>query len=185
MSLQRLQMKRNFLETVFPAQVVGKSPRPQFPLDIQISWREYALDSSGEFFTPLSRKSGGTIEVPQFPATLICPPTCTLIASKLPDGTDVFGYQPCVHVMGGKITVETAARVGFTCSSMSFHICRGSVLTRPPLTNSEIVSSSNEVMNAKRNDAIMPPRRSGNVILVSVRHGEAPRLAAAWSSRSS
>ena len=103
MSLERLQAKRNFLETFFPAQVLGKSAHPQFPLNTQISWREYALDSSGQYFTPLSRRSGGDIEAPQFPATLICPPTCTLIASKLPNGTDVFGYQPCVHVFGGVI----------------------------------------------------------------------------------
>ena len=45
-----------------------------------------------------------------------------------------------METMTSKV-VETAASVGFTWSTMSSHICLGSVVLRPPLTKSAIVSS--------------------------------------------
>jgi hypothetical protein len=89
----------------------------------------------------------------------------TLAAQRIAQGkfAHIVSYEPraerrrrysaamMMTVITTSMVVETAAKVGFTCSSMSFHICRGRVLTSPPLTNSAIVSSSNEVMKANRN----------------------------------
>src|SRR5581483_124815 len=65
-------------------------------------------------------------------------------------------------VTNTRITVETAAKVGFTCSSRSFHICRGKVALLPPVMKSATVKSSNEVMNANRKPAMTPPRICGS-----------------------
>jgi len=60
-------------------------------------------------------------------------------------------------------TVETAARVGVTFSNASSHICFGSVVVSPLVTNSAIVSSSNDVTKANKNAATSPARINGSV----------------------
>ena len=62
-----------------------------------------------------------------------------------------------------KRQVETAAITGETCSVTSSQNCFGRVAFRPPVANSAIVSSSNEVAKANRNDDSMPTPRIGNV----------------------
>ena len=83
--------------------------------------------------------------------------------------------------MKTKRQVETAAMTGETCSVTSSQNCLGSVALRPPEANSAIVSSSNEVANANRNDDSMPAPRIGKVTWRSVATARAPRLCAARS----
>jgi hypothetical protein len=64
--------------------------------------------------------------------------------------------------------VEAAASVGFTRSSASSHICLGRVVVRPPVTKSASVSSSKEVMKAKRKADNSPALICGSVIRISV-----------------
>ena len=82
-----------------------------------------------------------------------------------------------------KRQVETAAITGEICSVTSSQNCLGKVAFRPPEANSAIVSSSNDVANANRNEDISPALRIGKVTKRSVDQGPAPRLCAARSRR--
>jgi len=81
--------------------------------------------------------------------------------------------------------VETAAIVGSISKRIPSHIRRGNVTAAVPETNNATISSSNEVMKANSEPASTPGRISGNVTCRKAPHGLAPRLIAAYSSRSS
>ena len=77
------------------------------------------------------------------------------------------------------IIVETAASAGLTFITASSHICLGSVVVSPPVVNSAMVNSSNEMIKAKIAAEMMPGRINGSVMRRNIAKGEAPSVAAA------
>ena len=78
--------------------------------------------------------------------------------------------------MNANRQVDTEAMTGEICIVISSQNCLGKVVFRPPDVNSAIVSSSNEVANANRNDDSRPALRIGKVTRRSVASGRAPML---------
>jgi len=75
--------------------------------------------------------------------------------------------------------------VGSISKRMLCHILRGSVTAVEPETKSATISSSKEEMKAKTAPASTPGRMIGSMTCQKARHGVAPRLSAACSSRRS
>ncbi len=101
----RLAQPTNYKAPWFVGLAVQRGTRADWPLEIQIAWKQRALEAaSGEFVKPLIRESQQGADPFKFPASYICPPACMLFAATDDDGKPLYGYQPSVHVMGGKIT---------------------------------------------------------------------------------